>query len=232
LKLRRERGDEILVAETLRFMSDANRLLFLPKEGILQVEEAFWIYERLDDTLGQAQSLQGLARLLRADGQLDAAEEAASRAIGLLSDKDEQFTVCECYRILGEVYYSKGEVGKAINHLETAIRIATAFSWHGRLFWIHHSLVQLYSSENRFDDAHAHIERAKSHTTTSLYNLGRAMQLRARVWYKQRRLEEAKSEALRAVDVFEKLGAAEELRVCKTTLRDIEEAINQPAASH
>jgi len=77
------------------------------------------------------QSLQVLARLLRADERLDAAEEAASRAISLISDKGEQLTVPECYCILGDIYYSKGDVEKGINHLETALRIATPFSWHG-----------------------------------------------------------------------------------------------------
>ena len=56
LKLRRERGDEFQVAETLMFISRANWLLRLHKEGIQRAEEALGIYERLDNTTGQARA--------------------------------------------------------------------------------------------------------------------------------------------------------------------------------
>ena len=48
------------------------------------------------------------------------------------------------------------------------------------------------------------------------------MELQARIWYEEGRLEEAESEALRAADVFEKLGATEELEICRELLGDIE----------
>ena len=38
------------------------------------------------------------------------------------------------------------------------------------------------------------------------------MVIRAMVWYMQYKLEEARSEALRAADLFEELGAAKEYR--------------------
>ena len=66
----------------------------------------------------------------------------------------------------------------------------------------------MFFGENRFDDAHAHVERAKSHATNRPYNFGRAMELQAWFWYKRHMLEEAKSEALLATNVFEKIGAA------------------------
>jgi hypothetical protein len=37
------------------------------------------------------------------------------------------------------------------------------------------------------------------------------MELQAWVWYNQHRLEEARSEALRAADIYEKLGAAKDV---------------------
>ena len=46
----------------------------------------------------------------------------------LLSDKGEQFVVCERYRVLGLVCQSKGEAEKAINHFETALGIASSFN--------------------------------------------------------------------------------------------------------
>jgi len=57
------------------------------------------------------------------------------------------------------------------------------------------------------------------------------MKLQAMVSYKQRRLEEARAEVLRAVDVFEKLGAAQFLESCKEFLRRIEEEMNNPVSS-
>ena len=228
LKLWRERGDDLQVAHMLRFLADANRLLGLHKEGIERVEEALGIYERFDDIPGQACSLQYLAWLLYDDNQLGAAEEAASRTIDLLSDEGEQFLVSECHRLLGDIYRSKGEVEKAINHLETALRIASSFNRHGERFWSHHSLAKLFFSKHRFDDAYAQVECAKSHAINSPYLLGRAMELQAELWYKERRFEEAKSEALRAVGVYEEIGAMEDAGDCRCILQDIEEKMKNP----
>ena len=62
------------------------------------------------------------------------------------------------------------------------------------------------ATKDRFNDAHSHIECAKSHAVNGAYNMGLAMVLQARVWYKQCRLKEVKSEALHAIRVFKKLG--------------------------
>ena len=227
-KLWRERGDDSQVAQTLRFLSDVNRLLGLCEEGVEQAKGALKIYEQLDDALGQAHSLHDLAWLLFSDGQLDAAEEATSRAIRLLSDKDEQFRVCECYRLLGNICHSKGETEKAIDHLKTALAIASPFNWRSQLFWIHYRLAELFFGKNRFDDAYAHVELAKSHAVNGLYFLGRAIRLQAEFWYKQRKLEKAKSEALCAVEVFEKLGATWDVEYCRSILRKIEKKMERP----
>ena len=48
------------------------------------------------------------------------------------------------------------------------------------------------------------------------------MYLQAQFWYKEHSLEEAKSEASRAADVFENLGTTKELEYCRELLRDIE----------
>ena len=44
------------------------------------------------------------------------------------------------------------------------------------LLWVHYELIttRLFRDEGRFDDAHTHIERVKSHTVNSAYNLGHA----------------------------------------------------------
>ena len=225
LRLWRERGDDSQVAETLRFLSDASKWLYLYEEGIQQVKEALEIHERLNDVPGQAWSLQRLARLLYSGKQFNAAEEAALRAIDLLSDEGNQFPICECYRTLGQICHSRGETEKAIKHFETAVGIASTFNWYNILFWNNYSLAELFFDEHRFDDAHTHIERAKSHAVNDSYLLGRAMELRAEFWYEERKFEEAKSEVLRAVDVYEGIGSTKDVEDCKAILRVIEEEI-------
>ena len=226
LDLWRGRGNDFQVAETLGSLSGANRSLGFHREAIKQAREAVEIYERLGNTTGQARSLQELAWSLYDDKQLDAAEEAASKAIRL-PGKGDQFPVCECYRILGNVCHSRGEAEKAMNHFEAALRIASAFDWHHNLFWNHYCLAELFFDENRFDDAHAHVEQAKSYATNVLYRLGRAVELQARLWYKQRVFGDAKSEVLRAIDAYEKVGATKKVERCRALLRDIEEAVSR-----
>ena len=232
LKLWRGRGDDFRVAETLRLISDANGLLGLHEEAIQQAREALEIYKRLDHIDGEAKAWQLVSRSLFLDIQLDAAEEAASRAIKLLSDKGDQYPVCECYRTLGSISRSKGETEKAARHLETALKIASRFNWHDRLFWIHYDLAVLVLEGKKFDDAHTHIERAKAHTVNDSYLLGRAMELDAVLWYRQGRFGEAKSEALGALNSFEKLGATVDIERCRVILRDAEKATNGQTVSH
>ena len=115
--------------------------------------------------------------------------------------------------------------------MEVALKIASSFDWHEEPFRVHHRLADLFCDEGRFDDANIHIERAKSHTVNSARNLGYAMEMQALIWYKQHRLEEARSEALRAADVYEKLGVAEDVERCRTLLRNIQEELDTAVAS-
>ena len=231
LELWRKRGDDLHVAKTLRSISDVNTKLGIHNEGIQQLKEALEIYERHNYTSGQAMSWQQLARGLCEDKQLGAAEEAALRAIDLLSDH-EQSPVCECYRTLSDICRSSGETAKAIGHLETALGIATRFNWDLQQFWIHYSLVQLFFEENKFDDSLAHVERAKSHATHDAYLLGRVTELQAIIWLWRRRYEEARSEALRAIELFERIGSENYVESCRAVLRDVEEAMGGPTDSH
>jgi len=222
-RLYRERGDESSVALTLRHLSDVNRRMDLRGEGIQLAKEALEIYERLGDKMEQAQCLIDIALLLQEDDQVDTAEETALRAIDLLPEKGEQFLTCQCHRTLGDICRSKGEIEKTIHHYETTLGIASPFNWRHFLFWSHYGLAQLFSDQGRFDDAHAHAGHAESHAVDEPYNLGRAMALRARIWYWQRRFEEAKSEMLGAIDLFEKLGAARDAEIARGGLQRIEE---------
>ena len=207
LKLWRALGDDHQVAQTLSELCDVNQLIGLPGEGIQQAKEASRIFERLGDTAKQADCLIELARSLHSDGQFDAAEEAASRAIHLFLEKGKKLGVCQSHRVLGAIYRSKDEEEKAIYHLKEALGIASSLNYPAELFWVHFSLAQLFFGQGRFDDAHAHIEHAKPHAVNDVYPLARASKLQAALWYQQDMFEEARSEALHALDVFEKFGA-------------------------
>ena len=228
LRLWRKRGNDRAVARTLSHLSDANRLLDLYGEGMQLAKEASEVFKRLGDTVGQARCSMDLGRLLYADNQLDAAEEAASRAIDLLSEEGGRYMVCELHRLLSQIYRSKGDREKASNHLQIARELASSFNWHQQLFWIHCELARLSLENSGFDDAQAHVERAKSHTLNHTFFLGHTMKLQAELWCKQRRFDEARSEALRAANVYEKFGATKAVNNCNQFLRRIEGELNKP----
>ena len=222
LELERRQGHDSCVAQVLQGLSDVNLLLDLYEEGIQQAKESLEIFERIGDIEEQTRCLKELAWLLFYDKQLDVAEETASRAINLVTVEDQE-VVCDLYRVLGGIYHSKGEKKKAIHHFEAALRTASSPTSDDALFWTHLSLAKLFYDEDELEDANAHIERAKLHTAHNAYKQGRAMQMRAEVWYQQRRLEDAKSEVLHALEVFEKLGSAKDVGVCRDLLQSNEQ---------
>ena len=222
LKLWRAQGDDHQVAQTLSELCDANQLIGLPKEGIRQGKEASEIFERLGDTAKQAESLIELARSLHSDGQFDAAEEAAFHAIDLLPEKGKQLNLCRSHRTLGRIYNSKGDPERAIHHFEVALGITSSPTYRNELFWVHHDLVTLFFVQGSLDDAHAHIQHAKSHAVGNVYHLARTSHLQALVWDEQHMFEEAKSEALRALGMFEELGAADDAEYSREVLRWID----------
>ncbi|KAF9783114.1 hypothetical protein BJ322DRAFT_1211955 [Thelephora terrestris] len=231
LTLEKENGDDDRVAQTLKFLCDVNRRLGLYKEGIQQAEEALEIYKRRRNTTNQAGCLNELARLLLADEQLDGAENAASRAIDLVLGKGQEFLLCQSHHILGGIYHRKGEKEKALDHFETALQIASRFNWQPSLFFIHYAMAQLFSSEGESGNANIHIQQAKSHAVDDAYNLGRAMQLQAQLWFRQRRLEDARFEGLAALEIYERLGAAKDAGDCQEILQEIEQAIESLSIS-
>jgi tetratricopeptide (TPR) repeat protein len=230
LELWRQRGDDERVAQTLRGLSNANQLLGLTKEGVEQAREALGILERINDTAGQLICLDDLARTLRNDKQLEAAEEAASRAIGLVSEKGQEHLVCKLHRSLGMIHESKGEKEKAVHHYKTAIGIASPFNWHDVLFWNHLDLAEMFRNEGEFEEASAHIKQAKPYAVDNTFWLGCATYLQATIWHRQRRLEDAKSEGLHALKIFEKLGV-EEAVDCRDLLQKVKQAMASQSTS-
>ena len=228
LKLSQERGDDNQLPRILMHLSRVHLAMRLHEEGIQQAREASEISGRLGDTVEQARCLVELAWLLHHDREPDAAEEAASRAISLLPEKGEQFQVCRCHRVLGAIHRSKGDTKKAVHHYEVALGIASSFNWLNLLFWIQHSLALLFFNEGRFDNAHAHVKHAKLHAVNGhdTYLMAHATKLQAAFWHRQHRLEEAKSEALCAIDTFEKLGAANDAEDVRMLLQRIDRDTN------
>jgi tetratricopeptide (TPR) repeat protein len=227
LKLERRRGNDSQVAATLRHLSEANRFLFLPKEGIRQIEEALEIVERIGDAIEQAEGLNKLAWLLVDDRRLDAAEKAASRAIDLLPEKGQEYLVCDLHQVLGLINRSKRERKKALHHYETSLGIASPFNWHLSLFWIHYGLARSFGDGGELNDESAHIKQAKAHAIDGgrQYELGRATEMQAEVWYRELRLEDAKSEALDAIQIYEKLGYVNGVEICRGLLQEVERAM-------
>ena len=230
LELERRQGDDVQVAQTLRNLSVANRLLDLHEEGIRQVNEALEIYERINSTIGRANCLSDLAWLLFYDNQPDAAENAASQAIDLASKKGQEYIVCQLHRLLGMIHRSKGEKEQAIHHFNMALGIASPLNWHDQLSWNHYDLADLFRGEGEFDDANVHIQQAKSHAVNNAYWQGRATESQANIWYQQRRLEEAKSEVSHALRIYEKLGATKHARDCWELLQRVEREMNGQSA--
>jgi len=206
----------------LLHLSGANDVLRCYKEGEKQAKEALEVYERLGDTVGQAECLGALAISLHKSGQLDAAEEVASRAINLLPKKGNQFLLSRCHRSLAAMHWSKGDIEKAILHSETALGIASFWGWYNHLHRDHYFLATLFCTQGRFDDANAHVELANSHTVNNPFELALSMYLQAGIWLQQFKFEQAKSKALHAVEIFEKLGAVQDLETCRQLLRIID----------
>lgn len=109
-----------------------------------------------------------------------------------------------------------------------ALEIASRFNWHGEIFWNHYSLAHLFCDEGEFDDAHAHVGRAGSHIVHDAHKSGCVMEMHARIFIQQGRLEDAEVEVLGTLGVYDTLGVYEELGAtrdaedCRNLLRSLE----------
>ena len=164
-------GDDFQVAQTFGSISNANRLLGLHKEGIQQVEDALDIYKQLNETSEQARPWKQLATLLYNDNQLDATEKATSRAIDLLSDNFRSATATASLA----AYIIRRARRRGPSSTSRRPLGSHSFNRDGHLCWINYSLADLFFSENRLDDAHAHIERAELYAINNSHSLGRVM---------------------------------------------------------
>ena len=220
----RESGNDYGVAVTLINLSDANRWLGFREEGIRQAREALDIFGRLGEAPDEARCLLILALLLCRDGQLDTAKEAAICAMDLMENRD-QYRLCVCHGVLGQIQQSKGNTKEAIHHFEASLRLASSINSRVELAETHLGLAGLYTGQDKLNEAQTHIEHVKSLAQDDMFTLGRAFHHGARVLFGRKRFEEAKSEALRALVMFEKLGATENGEMTRELLEEIGERI-------
>ena len=220
LRLERERGDGDKVSSVLGDLSIVNERMGLLKEAIGQAREVVEICGRSGDAETQGNCLVWLAVLLHKDKQLDAAEEAASRAIKILPEKDKGHF--GSHRVLGDIYESKGKKKKAIQHYEIALTISPS-GQDDVLVSIHRDLAALFYIEEDFDKAQAHIEQARRYqdAVDDPFQLGQTMFLRASIYYHQGRVKDSWYETMRALNVFEEHGYREGVEACRSLLQDI-----------
>ena len=207
LNLWRERGDHSQVARTLTSLAYTNRALDLLEEGILQAKEAVEIYGELDDKTGQARSLQTLALLLAKDGQVDAAEEAASRMVDLSPDEPSQSQLCQHYHTLAHIHDARGEIEVAIGQYKKSLEIASSLNHYDQVSLLRCFMVVLFG-DRRFDDAQVYLERLKSNGANDPPSLFLSAMIQAYVWGREGRFEEVRSEMSRVAHALEKVGAS------------------------
>jgi len=232
INLWREQGNDRKVAETLETLSSLNRGLGLYAEGVSRAKEALEIYEKLDDRVGQVDSLQCLALSLVHDNQVDAAEEAASRAIDLFPDGLSQSQLREHNHILGHICQCRGDTEAAIDHYMKAIGVAGSLDSQDGQIGILHCLSKLLLDEKRFDDAQIHLEQLKSHAFNNPLHHGMATAMQVGLLYHQGKFEEAISELSRAINFYEKIGdPGNYVGKLEEVIREVGKEINERAAS-
>ena len=231
LELERRLGDGFEVALTLRCLADIDRFECRYEEGIQRAREALKISERIGGRVEQMECLNCLAWLLFDNKQLGAAKDAASRATSLASRTGQEYLLCDLYRVLGKIHEAEGEEEEAIYTFWEALRTASSFGWRDEQFWAHLDLADLFFDKNGFDHANIHVKQAKLYARDRTYHLGRATKLQADIWYREGRLEDAKSEALGALGIFEKLEEATAVWYCWDLLHTIERATETRTAS-
>lgn len=223
LKLCEGRGDLRLVGGILSALS-----VVTPCEEAVQLRSAaLRIFSQLGDGEAVAACYVGFASSLEGDGQIDAAEIIASRALTLLPKEGRQHLIRQCHQILGHVHFFKGDEEKAIEHLEMALAMALSHNWVDGILHARSSLAMLFVKAGRLDDANAHIKQAKQYAVDSPSCLPVLRRTQALIWHCQRKFREAESEALCAADAFRELGWDRDTESCQVLLGKIRAEIDK-----
>ena len=102
-------------------------------------------FKGLEDKAQQAQCLSLLAMASLRGNQVDKAEGATSRAITLLTENTKPIIVSQCHEVPGNVFRTKGNIHKAIEHFEVALEIASSHNLHSEAFLARPPLIMLYA---------------------------------------------------------------------------------------
>ena len=232
IKLGREQGNDQKVAKTLVSLANVDMRSGHYTEGISQAKEALGMYEKLEDTVGQADCLLCLALLFVKDNQVDAAEAATSRAIDLPPDGPSQSQLNRYHHALGHISHRRGETEAAIDHLTRALEIARSLNSQHRQTGILGCLLGLFLEEERFDDAQVHLEQLKLHAASYPIHQGVAMFAQARIWRHAGKLEEARSEISRIISLYEQIGVStRHMGHLEEEIQEVEKEINERDAS-
>jgi len=232
VELWRERGNDYVVAETLKSLASVNMRLGHYADGISRAKEALEIYEELDDTVGQADCLHRLALLFAQDNQVDAAEATSSRAMDLFPNGPSQSQLHERHHTLGHICHRRGDTEGAIAHHMKALEIACSLSSQDhRRTGILGCLVGLFLEAGRFDEAQVCVKYLKLLADNDPAHLGIAMTAQAGIWYRQGKIEEARSELSRNISLYEKIGASRDfVGNLKEAFRKVEVEVSRRAA--
>ena len=138
----------------------------------------------------------------------------------LLPEEGQERRTCAGHRVLSDIHKSKGETTttKAVHHCEVVLGSASSFKMAREQCWVHFGPMLILSGQHKPDNAQTHVEKAKSHAADT-YLLARATGQQARLWIRLGRVEEARPEALGALDAFERPGAADDVRFTRWLLR-------------
>ena len=234
LKLYRERGDNDQVAKALRKLSQASFELGLIEEGIQQAGEAMTISRQIGDIVGVIGCHIRLSSLFRRAERNDEADECESRLIELTntllaSSYLEPMLRGLVHDSLAQIYFNKRDMEQATSHAETALRIG-GITVRSNLFTRYHTMARIHMENGRFDDAEAQLEHARSLAAEDSSEHSRLVLLQAHLLVKQGKLEEARSEAPRALDLLQEHGAVDQVKEAEDLIQSIDEGMLQNAA--
>ena len=85
--------------------------------------------------------------------------------------------------------------------------------------------MSVFHDNKMFDDANTRVEQVELRAADNLDCLAWVIEMHSTIWHLQRKLEDAKSEALGALEIFGNLRAATGTKRCSDFLRKIEQAM-------
>jgi tetratricopeptide (TPR) repeat protein len=210
-----------LVKETLEAYK--NRLRDLNKEEITE-----------DDTKEKSDLLCKLASLSFSQGRWNDAVKYGEECLSLAKELGSQENEAKSNWILGEVYFRRGEVGKAVNNLKRSHEIFKELGDWEHQSSIHYSFGAMAEREGDFQRALEEYEESEKCAKEVHYQTfeGRARLGVGRIFGRRGQYKESYRELMKALQILEKANAVEELPKAyanigaTTAFIDIDESID------